>query len=112
MKLDNPFPERVRLLYLYERRCLLCHANGWGRGGLELHHILGRSCNCVFNAALLCGLCHKGMVHNSDEHLLLGGLQIRWLKDSGITPLEEDWSCLQTHYKDLISQETEVWLLK
>lgn len=63
MKLRNPFPQDVRLEYLYRYDCDLCGSNQM----LELHHITGRDSNSILNASLLCHKCHETMNHSREE---------------------------------------------
>lgn len=48
------------------------------RGGLELHHVLGRSSDSVLNAALLCKACHEHMNHNDQEEEMLLHKSVRY----------------------------------
>lgn len=68
MKLSNPFPLRVRLLFIDTHACWECGRNGNGRGGMELHHIWGRISGSALNAAPLCKVCHDGIAHNQETH--------------------------------------------
>ena len=68
MKLANPFPLSVRLLFADCHSCWECGKNGQHVGGLELHHIWGRISGSALNAAVLCKKCHEHMNHNRDEH--------------------------------------------
>ena len=79
MKLKNPFPLKVKKLYLNVWECVECKQNGTDRGGLELHHIKGRESNSALNCAMLCGVCHSCKNHNQEEEQKLMIYQIRFL---------------------------------
>jgi predicted nucleic acid-binding Zn ribbon protein len=67
LNLRNPFPEYVRLLYLYNYECFECGSNK----NLELHHIFGRISASAFNACPLCHNCHEAIKHDFETHLRL-----------------------------------------
>lgn len=69
MKLSHDFPQNVRELFRDEHDCWLCGSNGNKKGGLSIHHIMGRVIygESAYNASLLCGKCHEGMCHNEEE---------------------------------------------
>lgn len=48
MQLRNPFSSATRLLFDVWI-CWKCGGNGQQKGGLELHHIVGRSSNSPLN---------------------------------------------------------------
>ena len=97
MRLQFPFPERVRNLYLYCYACFQCGRNGNGVGGLELHHVYGRISDSAFNAAVLCKLCHEHICNSDDEHQRLYAENLRWLSEAGYEPTEHDWEFLRSH---------------
>lgn len=90
MKLQNPFPLRVRLLYIDCHACFFCGRNGQGVGGLEINHIFGRESAAAFNASVLCGRCHGHVGHSREEHQRLFFLNLRWLLSQLYIPLEDD----------------------
>lgn len=91
MKLDNPFPSRVRLLYFYEFACFGC---GRSDRGLELHHIFGRDYNCAFNACPLCKVCHERVAHNDDEHSLYFFKNVQFLLSQSYAPQDNDYAMI------------------
>jgi succinate dehydrogenase/fumarate reductase-like Fe-S protein len=64
MKLQNPFSEQTRNLFLYVFYCFKC---GRSDQGLELHHITGRDSDSPFNACVLCTACHSHIGHTPEE---------------------------------------------
>lgn len=69
MQLNNPFPNEVRWLYLYDcYTCWQCNGNGTGgNGGIELHHIWGRISASALNSAPLCRACHEKVTNTVEE---------------------------------------------
>lgn len=94
MKLDNPFPEEVRLLFLYVYSCFKCNRSD---RGLELHHITGRDSDSAFNACPLCSLCHRHIGHTQEEEKELHGYTFVFLLKERFKPNEKDYNFLRTH---------------
>jgi len=101
MKLDNPFPLEVRLLYLYNYACWECGQNGSRSGGLELHHIWGRISASALNSAPLCKLCHVHILHTQEEHLRLFKKTINYLSKEKYKLLRIDEDFLEIIKNDL-----------
>ena len=80
MKLRNTFSIPTRYLF-FERRyeCADCGGNGQGVGGIELHHIVGRSSNSPLNAVPLCKECHASVGHTDEEHIRFFGWNLKHL---------------------------------
>jgi hypothetical protein len=112
MLLKNDFPIQVRQLYIGVWTCWECNGNGWGRGGLEIHHILGRKSASAFNSSCLCGRCHKKVGHTRDEHRRLFQRTFFWLKNIQYKPTEEDWMFLEKNYEEIVGSEIISWLSK
>lgn len=110
MKLQNPFPEKVRLLYMDYWACFLCGFNGWNRGGLEIHHILGRVSDSAFNSSCLCGYCHKRIGHTKEEHQKIFYQTVQFLKKILFKPEKEDLDFLRENYSELVCEKTEKWI--
>lgn len=110
MYLQYNFTDQVRKWFLGHWRCFLCGANGSDRGGLELHHILGRVSNSIFNAALVCGECHSHMGHNQSEHHELFAQAAKFIKAVGYKPDDDDMVFLRDHFAELVSSETKAWI--
>lgn len=104
MKLHNDFTPATRTLYLYARSCFLCGANGWNRGGLEIHHVLGRISRSPFNSSLLCGECHGHMGHSREEHQGLFVKTLEFLYSVRYVPTEDDLDFLRRNWDDLFSE--------
>jgi hypothetical protein len=118
MILQNPFPPEVRNLYLGAWYCfyvdengVACNANGVGRGGLELHHLLGRSSACAFNSCLLCGECHRKIVHNIDEHRRLFVRTLQYLTSIKYQPKVKDIEFIRDNERELTGQHLKIWLM-
>ncbi|MGH7239252.1 MAG: hypothetical protein ACREHG_04195, partial [Candidatus Saccharimonadales bacterium] len=103
MKLDNPFPQRVRLLYLYNYACFDC---GRSDRGLELHHIFGRDYACATNAFPICPVCHAKAGHSRKEHTLYYFINLRFLHAEHYVWLADDYAMLDTE-KWLV--DTQEW---
>jgi hypothetical protein len=108
MELYFPFPPEVRLLYLHWHQCFLCGANGWNRGGLQIHHILGRSkygffLDSAFNASCLCGTCHEKMGHSQEEEQRLFLLQLEFLHGIFYRPVDKDYRFLEHHHDRIMT---------
>lgn len=76
MKLYFPFSDATRALFIYFQKCYICKSNGNGKGGLELHHIIGRrktgkNMDSPLNASVLCHECHSHIGHTKEEQLKL-----------------------------------------
>lgn len=119
MNLQNPFPPDVRNLYLGVWYCFYvdeegneCNSNGVGRGGLELHHLLGRSSACAFNSCLLCKECHNKIVHNLDEHRRLFVRTLAFLKSIAYNPRRSDIEFIIANERELTGKHLQIWLLK
>lgn len=94
MKLRNPFPDEVRLLYLYNCfECWICGGNGSQSGGIELHHIWGRISGSALNSAPLCKACHARVGHTREEHQMLLRKTIKFLLSEGykLTKVDDDF---------------------
>lgn len=76
MKLNNPFSEDTRNIFLYQYSCMNC---GRSDRGLELHHITGRNSNSPLNAIALCLDCHKICGHSFKEESKYLQIEIRFL---------------------------------
>lgn len=68
MKLNNPFPDNVRLLFIDVYWCFSCERSD---RGLELHHITGRDSCSMINAIPLCLVCHSAIKHTKQEETRL-----------------------------------------
>lgn len=98
MILQNPFPLRVRLLYIDCHACFFCGRNGQGVGGLEINHIFGRESAAAFNASVLCKLCHSHVGHTREEHQRLFFLNIHWLLSQRYDPEEDDLDLVRRYH--------------
>jgi len=107
MKLKNPFPPFVRMLYFGWWECFLCKENGQSKGGLEIHHILGRVSDSAFNSSCLCKECHAKISHNQEEHREIFAHTLDFLYQMKYRPNEQDIEFIRTNYFELISPETE-----
>lgn len=110
MNLQNPFPNYVRNLYLGVWYCWECGGNGTNRGGLELHHIMGRNSNSALNSALLCGLCHKGMCHSQEEEQRLFLKTLKFLKSINYIFAPKDLLFMEDNKARLFSDEVIGWV--
>jgi len=106
MILQNPFPLEVRLLYIDCWRCWLCGENGSRKGGLEIHHIMGRISDSAFNSSCLCKDCHSHMGHSQEEECKLFGITLEYLYDIEYKPTEKDYEFLRQNYKRLVTSDT------
>lgn len=102
MKLRNPFPLEVRLLWLGHWECAICKRNGQNRGGLELHHLYSRVSYSAFNSVVLCGYCHSHVRHTDDEHRFLLEYTMRKLFKDKYIPIAYDIEFLKTVEKDVV----------
>lgn len=78
MKLANPFPDEVRVLFIDVYWCFKC---GRSDRGLELHHIWGRISGSALNACPLCTHCHAEILHTPEVHRELFRLTISFLTE-------------------------------
>jgi hypothetical protein len=106
MKLYFPFPQEVRKLFLYCWECWLCGENGSRTGGLEIHHILGRSkygykLDSAFNASVLCKKCHNTMGHSVKEQKELFGKTINFLVREQYKPTKYDYNFITENASQL-----------
>lgn len=106
MKLANPFPTEVRELYRDCWKCSLCGCNGQNRGGLSLHHILGRISGSAFNCSILCGYCHEHMNHNQEEEQKLFNITLQYLYEITYQPTEKDYQFLRDNGSRLFTEDT------
>lgn len=100
MKLANPFPPEVRLLFLYVYSCWEC---GRSDLGLELHHIWGRISGSALNAAPICPACHNRIKHDIPTHRRLFKKTIDFLAltDYKTVPADADFLDISTVQKEL-----------
>ena len=91
--LRNPFPSRVRELYIFNYRCFKCGRNG----PLELHHIFGRESPAAFNACPLCHWCHEAIKHTKEERSFLFFKNQEFLLENEYKPREEDFDLIKRH---------------
>lgn len=107
MQLNNPFPDEVRWLYLYNNyECWECGGNGSsGGGGIELHHIWGRVSASALNSAPLCHECHSHVGHTYEEHQKYFKKTMKFLISQGyqLTPI--DLAFLERVKNDLLGLE-------
>lgn len=95
MKLQNPFSEETRLLWLDHHSCADCGTNGGGM--LELHHITGRDSNATVNGVVVCNECHSHFGHNKDEEQRLFAKNLAILKSKHYKLTEEDERFMEEH---------------
>lgn len=96
MKLANPFSTETRWLFHdVQYHCWICGENGQGKGGTELHHIVGRSSNSPLNGAVLCKECHGRMVHTQQEEMELLNKTIHYLHSRRYVWTEADMQFLR-----------------
>lgn len=112
MNLSNPFSIDTRLLYLGVWSCFECHRNGQDRGGLELHHIMGRNSASPCNSALLCKECHAGMCHSQEEEQRLFLKTMKFLKLIKYQMTSEDMYFIEKNKNRLIGKEFTEWIEK
>lgn len=101
MNLKNPFPLRVRVLFMDAWECWICGENGTRTGGLELHHIWGRVSSSALNAAPLCHVCHEKVLHTRSTHWYLLKKTIRFLARASYIWLDEDIEFMHSIKGDL-----------
>ncbi len=94
MKLDNPFSDNTRNIFLYVYACFQC---GRSDQGLELHHITGRDNNSAFNACPLCKVCHSKIGHTNSEERALFKIVINFLVKENYKPVESDYDFIRQH---------------
>jgi hypothetical protein len=66
MKLKNDFLLEDRDVYCFEHSCIVCGSNQ----GVELHHVMGRVSNSIFNSAMICRKCHENYTSLDKSFLL------------------------------------------
>lgn len=110
MYLKNPFPLSVRLLYLDCWQCWFCGSNGSTKGGLELHHIMGRNSACAFNSSVLCKECHSHIGHSREEEQKLFAKTLHYLYDIQYIPKVGDYAFMKLNYQRLMTPELQQWL--
>lgn len=110
MFLNNPFSLDTRLLYLGVWYCWICGGNGQNKGGLELHHIVGRSSNSPLNSALLCHECHSHMGHSQEEERALFLKTLRFLRSIKYQLTSQDMYFMEDNKQRLISEEVIEWI--
>ncbi len=94
MKLNNPFPDETRNIFLYVYSCFKC---GRSDRGLELHHITGRDSDSAFNACPLCKDCHAHIGHSQEEEKELYLIVVQFLIQERFMPTEKDYQFLREH---------------
>ena len=104
MNLKNPFTVETRLLFMGVWSCWDCGSNGVNRGGLEIHHIVGRSSNSPLNAALVCNACHAHFNHSQEEEQRLFFKTLKFLKAIKYELTSQDMYFMRDNER-IISQE-------
>lgn len=110
MYLKNPFSTDTRFLFLGVWTCWVCGENGTQKGGLELHHIRGRSSASPLNAALVCKECHEHLNHNQKEEQRLFFRTMRFLKSIGYVLTSVDMYFMEDNKQRLFSTEFMEWV--
>lgn len=110
MKLNNPFSTETRWLFFDYQMCWICGSNGNGRGGLELHHIVGRDSSSPFNAAVLDKECHEKIKHTEKEESELFTKTFLILKQSGYNETHDDNLFIAKWKHRLFTKQLEQWL--
>jgi len=110
MYLKNPFTSDTRLLFIGVWSCWKCGRNGTDRGGLELHHIVGRSSSSPLNAALLCHECHVTILHTQEEEAALFFKTMRFLKAINYQLTSQDMYFIEDNKHRLLSPEFTEWI--
>jgi len=117
MRLYNPFASETRELFRDVWFCWgvtedgsWCGSNGNGRGGMELHHIMGRRKGQTYltsplNAALLCGHCHHAVRHSLDEHRQLFAKTLSFLREQGYQVTDTDIEFINHHRRELTGMD-------
>lgn len=108
--LQYPFSLIVRLLYLDCWECWICGENGAQNGGLEIHHILGRTSDSAFNSSCLCKKCHEHICHSQDEERSLFLITLKYLYSISYVPVNKDLEFLKKNHKRLVNEEISEWL--
>lgn len=98
MKLNNPFTNDTRILYLYRNDCDTCGSNQM----LEINHITGRSSKSPLNASILCRRCHMKVGHNIDEEQKLFAKNLKFLLKEGYKLTQEDHDFLEDNKDRLV----------
>lgn len=106
MKLSFPFPIEVRKLYLDCWKCWLCGENGQRKGGLEIHHVLGRVSDSAFNSSVLCKDCHSHMGHSQEEECKLFLITLQYLYEIDYKPKTPDYDFLFQNGGRLFTEDT------
>jgi hypothetical protein len=99
--LKNPFPEDVRLLYLYVFACFNCSRSD---RGIELHHIFGRISPAAFNAFPICRFCHHSVTNSPEERARFFFKNQEFLLEQRYKPKENDFEIIEK-YPFLIETE-------
>ncbi len=106
MKLDHPFSQETRNLFLYTQFCWLCPSNGNGRGGLEIHHICGRKkhekfLDSAFNASVLCKVCHDHIKQDNETRFKLYKITAKMIYENNQYEIKQnDFSFIKEHCQD------------
>lgn len=112
MFLKNPFSLDTRYLFFGVWSCWICGQNGSQRGGLELHHIMGRNSDSPLNASLVCKVCHEKLNHNQEEEQMLFFKTMRYLKSIHYQLTSQDMYFMEDNKKRLFSPEFIEWVNK
>lgn len=94
MALQNPFPPKVRSLYLFTWACFNC---GRSDKGLELHHIFGRESFAAFNAIPLCRVCHAAVTNSHEERAKFFFKNVEYLLQQNYQPQPNDFELIRNH---------------
>ena len=94
MKLQNPFSQDTRNIFLYIFYCFDC---GRSDRGLEVHHIIGRSSNSPLNAIPLCLDCHRVCGHSFEEESTYLKTTLRFLLQEEYVLIKYDIDFYQEH---------------
>lgn len=109
MKLRNPFPLKVRLLYIDCWTCWQCEENGQRNGGLEIHHITGRDSDSAFNSSCLCKKCHEHIEHTQEREAELFLKTLKYLYNLQYVPIQEDFDFIKAH-PYVLTPESLQWI--
>ncbi len=110
MFLRNNFDYKIKSLYIGVYRCWICGSNGNDRGGLDIHHILGRISNSALNSSLLCGYCHSHIKHTKTEESFLFLETVKFLISCKYQLTKKDYKFVREHYERLANNQFIKWL--
>lgn len=87
----------------------MCGENGQQNGGLEIHHIVGRTSDSALNSSCLCKKCHATIGHSEEEEQMLFAKTLEYMYNIQYMIADEDIEFMKNNTRLLTSEKLKQW---